>query len=271
MDNAGLPASSGRERPAQDALAGHAASVIQGASRGVGLALVERLLARDAPGPLFATCRRPRHADALNALAEAHPERIRVLALDVTDEGSIAAAASRVASRAPCVSLLVNCAGVLHEPGGMQPERRLADVDAEAFMRSVGVNALGPLLVAKHLAPLFPARRRAVLANLSARVGSIGDNRLGGWYAYRAAKAAQNMVTRNLAIELRRRHRGILCVALHPGTVDTDLSKPFQNGLPDSQLHSAAAAAENLLAVIDGLEEDSNGRFYAWDGREIPW
>ena len=252
-------------------LAGDAASVIQGASRGVGLALVERLLERGGAGPVFATCRRPHDADALRALAKAHPERLRVLALDVTDERSIAAAASRVAARAPCVSLLVNCAGVLQDADGMRPERRLAEVDAGTFMRSVAINALGPLLVAKHFASLFPRRGRAVLATLSARVGSIGDNRLGGWYAYRAAKAAQNMVTRNLAIELRRRHRDIVCVALHPGSVDTDLSKPFQAGIPAERLHTPAAAAAHLLAVIDGLGEDSNGHFYAWDGREIPW
>ena len=251
--------------------AGASASVIQGASRGIGLALVERLLERSGPGLVFATCRHPRRADALRVLAKAHPERLRVLTLDVADERSIAAAASCIAARTPCVNLIVNCAGVLHEPHGMRPERRLADVDAGAFMRSVGTNALGPLLVAKHFASLFPRRGRAVFATLSARVGSIGDNRLGGWYAYRAAKAAQNMVTRNLAIELRRRHRGIVCVALHPGTVDTDLSKPFQAGVPAERLHTPAAAAEHLLTVIDGLEDDSNGRFYAWDGRELPW
>ncbi len=153
----------------------------------------------------------------------------------------------------------------------MQPERRLADVDAEAFLRSMRVNALGPLLMAKHFEPLLRSAQRAVFASISARVGSIGDNRLGGWYAYRASKAAQNMVTRNLSIELRRRTRGIICVALHPGTVDTALSEPFQTRVPPDRLFTPDYAAEKLLAVIESLDADSNGRFFAWDGSEIPW
>ena len=153
----------------------------------------------------------------------------------------------------------------------MQPEKRLADVSPVSLQRSFAVNAVGPLLVAKHFQGLLDREARAVFASLSARVGSIGDNRLGGWYAYRSAKAAQNMVTRNLSIELRRRARGVICVALHPGTVDTGLSRPFQSNVPEERLFSPERAAQQLLAVIDGLRPEDNGGFVAWDGQPIPW
>jgi NAD(P)-dependent dehydrogenase (short-subunit alcohol dehydrogenase family) len=138
-------------------------------------------------------------------------------------------------------------------------------------MEAFAVNGAGPLLLAKHLEPLLPRRERAVFASLSARVGSIGDNRLGGWYAYRASKAAQNMFIRTLAIELARRARGAICVALHPGTTDTELSRPFQGGVPESKLFTAERAVEQLLRVIDGLGPGDTGRFIAWNGERIPW
>ena len=133
------------------------------------------------------------------------------------------------------------------------------------------MNAIGPLLVAKHFQILLPPQERSIFANLSARVGSIGDNHLGGWYAYRASKAAQNMVTRNLAIELRRRAQGLICVALHPGTVDTGLSRPFQSKVPANRLFSAERAAKQLLKVMDGLRPDDSGGFFSWNGERIPW
>jgi len=133
------------------------------------------------------------------------------------------------------------------------------------------VNAAGPALVAKHLLPLTPRDRPSLFAALSARVGSIGDNQLGGWYAYRASKAALNMLIRTLGIEHRRTHPLGTCVALHPGTVDTALSAPFQSGVPAGKLFTSEQAASALLAVMDGLGPEANGGFYAWDGTPIPW
>lgn len=248
-----------------------AKALIQGASRGIGFELTRQLLTSTKVDTVFATCRNPDTAADLQDLARLHGERLQVLALDVSSEASVVSAASVVVGRIASLDLLVNCAGVLHEPSGMRPERRLADVEVNAFIHSMYVNALGPLLVAKHFEPLFRLPKRAIYASISARVGSIGDNRLGGWYAYRASKAAQNMNTRNLSIELRRRARGIVCVALHPGTVDTALSQPFQGKLPKHKLFTVTEAASKLLSVIDLLNTESNGRFYAWDGTEIPW
>lgn len=245
-------------------------ALVAGASRGIGLAFVRRLLAEERLRRVWAGCRRPADAAELQALAAAD-ERLRVVALDVTDEGVLATAARLMAEEAEPLDLVINCAGLLHAPGGLQPERRLAEVRADWLAQSFAVNGAGPLLLAKHVEQLLPRRERAVFASLSARVGSIADNRLGGWYAYRGSKAAQNMFLKTLAIELARRARGIVCVGLHPGTTDTGLSAPFQGGVPPEKLFSPERAADQLLRVLDGLDRRDNGGFFAWNGERIPW
>lgn len=245
-------------------------ALVQGASRGLGLAFVEALLGDERYGQVIAASRRPGDSPELSALLERHGGRLKLAAMDVTDEAGIAAAADALAPHCEPLGLLLNCAGVLHEDGAV-PEKRLADVSAASLGRAFAVNAAGPLLVAKHFARFLPRRGRSVVANLSARVGSIGDNGLGGWYGYRASKAAQNMMTRTLAIELGRRHRDLVCVALHPGTVDTSLSRPFQRNVPDEKLFTPARAARQLLEVLDGLGPADSGGFFAWDGAAIPW
>jgi NAD(P)-dependent dehydrogenase (short-subunit alcohol dehydrogenase family) len=133
------------------------------------------------------------------------------------------------------------------------------------------LNTIGPALVAKHFLPLLAKDRKSVFAAISARVGSIEDNHLGGWYAYRASKAALNMVIKTLSIELARRNTNALCVGLHPGTVDTPLSTPFQSGVPEAKLFSAARSARHLLTVLDNLTPENSGCLYAWDGSQIPF
>jgi NAD(P)-dependent dehydrogenase (short-subunit alcohol dehydrogenase family) len=246
-------------------------ALVQGASRGIGLEFVRQLLADPLVGRVFAGCRAPDRADELVALATIEP-RLQVLPLDVTDETSIVRASATVAGATDRLHLIVNCAGILH--GGqasLAPEKRLADVRPEALAASFAVNAFGPLLVARHFEQLLAHRERAVFASISARVGSIGDNRLGGWYAYRGAKAAQNMFTRTLAVEWARSRRNVACVALHPGTTDTGLSRPFQANVPPERLFSPERTVRQLLQVIDRLTPSDTGRFYAWDGSEIPW
>lgn len=245
-------------------------ALVVGASRGIGLAFVRALAGSTRVRRIWAGCRAPENAADLAGLAAAD-ERIRPVAMDVTDEASLAAAAARVAEEGAPLNLVIHCAGLLHEPSGLAPERRLRDVRAESLVRSFQVNGAGPVLVARHFEDLLPRRARCVFAGLSARVGSIGDNRLGGWYAYRAGKAAQNMLLKTLSIELPRRARGALVVALHPGTTDTDLSRPFQGSVPAARLFSPARAAAQLLEVIDGLRAGDNGAFIAWDGRPVPW
>jgi NAD(P)-dependent dehydrogenase (short-subunit alcohol dehydrogenase family) len=245
-------------------------ALVTGAGRGVGLAFVQRLAEEPGVRRIWAGCRNPDAAVELAAIAQAD-ERIRPLGLDVTDEGRLAAAARTVAVEAEPLDMVINCAGILHEADGMQPERRLAEVRADWLLQSFAVNGAGPLLLARYFEPLLPRRERTVFASLSARVGSIADNRLGGWYAYRGAKAAQNMFMKTLSIELARRARGIVCVALHPGTTRTGLSQPFRGSVPEDKLFSPERAAEQLLRVIDGLGSSDNGGFFAWNGEKIPW
>jgi NAD(P)-dependent dehydrogenase (short-subunit alcohol dehydrogenase family) len=259
------------EPPRMTSFPEHSVALIQGASRGIGLAFVRQLLAGGRFGRIHATCRNPEQAEELLALVDRHGERVQPLALDPTDEASIAAAAERIAGEAGRLHLLINSAGILHDDHGLWPEKRLADINPEQLHRSFAVNAFGPLLMAKHCQTLLGHRERAVFASLSARVGSIGDNRLGGWYAYRGAKAAQNMFTCNIAIEYGRTVRNVICVALHPGTTDTGLSQPFQGNVPEERLFSSDFAAQCLLRVIDGLQPEDSGGFFAWDGQPIPW
>jgi NAD(P)-dependent dehydrogenase (short-subunit alcohol dehydrogenase family) len=243
---------------------------IAGASRGIGLAFVRRLASNAQARRVWAGCRDPDSAEALAAVAREF-DTVRMVTVDVTDENTLAAAARAVAVEGEPLDLVINCAGFLHREEGPRPERRLADVRAEWLMESFAVNAAGPLLLARHLEPLLSRQDRMVFASLSARVGSIGDNRLGGWYAYRGAKAAQNMFMKTLSIELARKARGAICVVLHPGTTDTDLSRPFQAGVPSDKLFSPDRAVDQLLRVIDGLQAEDNGRFLAWNGERIPW
>lgn len=249
--------------PAQHAL-------VIGGSRGIGLALVEALLADPAWTSVTAASRSALATPALAELQARYGERLQTVALDVADESSIEQAAATLRDRHPALQMLINTVGLLHGEG-LSPERRLAEVRPEALLKSYAINAVGPILIAKHFQSLLTHDTRAVLATLSARVGSISDNRLGGWYAYRAAKAGQNQLMRTAAIELARRAPRLIVVSLHPGTVETGLSAPFRGNVAADKLFTPAFAAERLLAVIAGLSKESSGGFYAWDGAEIPW
>ncbi len=186
---------------------------------------------------------------------------------DLTDEAGIAAAAG-LAGAGPPIGLIFVATGLLHE-ADKGPEKSLRALDADWLARSYAINTIGPALIAKHFAPLLPRDARSTLAFLSARVGSISDNNVGGWHGYRAAKAGLNMMVRNVAIELARSHKRAVCVALHPGTVNTALSKPFQANVAAGRLFSAEQAAAQLLDVIEGLRPVDSGKLFAWDGVEI--
>lgn len=187
--------------------------------------------------------------------------------IDITDEASVAAAAAIVA-QGPAPTLVFVATGILHDATS-GPEKALKELDAAWLARVYAVNAIGPALIAKHFLPLMPKTARTVFAALSARVGSISDNRLGGWHGYRASKAALNQLIRTIAIEERRRNSSSIVVALHPGTVDTALSKPFQGNVAPGHLFDAGRAAVQLLDVLDGLRPPDSGKLFAWDGVEL--
>ena len=186
--------------------------------------------------------------------------------IDLTDEASVAAAAESLGVASP--TLLVVATGVLHE-GGRGPERATRELDPAWMARNFAVNAIGPALVAKHFLPRMPKSGRFVFAVLSARIGSIADNSMGGWHGYRASKAALNQLIRTIAIEDKRRNSSGIVVGLHPGTVDTALSQPFQGNVQPGRLFTTDRAAMQLLDVIDGLRAPDSGKLFAWDGAEI--
>ncbi|WP_324263091.1 SDR family NAD(P)-dependent oxidoreductase [Altererythrobacter sp. H2] len=191
----------------------------------------------------------------------------RQFAFDLEDERTLAAAAATMRDAPP--DLVIVATGVLTLPDGTGPERSYKAIDGAAMEQVFRLNTIGPALVAKHMLPLFPRDRRALFAALSARVGSIGDNRIGGWHSYRASKAALNMLLRNFAIELGRTHPLAVVAGLHPGTVDTGLSAPFQRGLPEGQLTSTAASAAHLLNVCRALSAADSGGVFDWRGERI--
>jgi len=235
-------------------------AVIIGASGGIGRAVVDQLSHREDITSLHAYSRTPISTTSSKVISGA---------IDLEDESSIAAAAKHASQEAP-PNLVFVTTGILSDSAGLKPEKSLRQQDMDAFQRVFTINTFGPALVAKHFIPIMPRKGRTVFAALSARVGSISDNRVGGWHAYRASKAALNMLIRNYAIEQNRRNEDFISVALHPGTVDTDLSKPFQSGVPDKQLFSASQSAEYLLDVIGQLDPSDSGKAFDWAGKEVP-
>ena len=233
-----------------------------GATGGLGRAFVEALAAEPGAGTVLALSRR--------AAPFGDTPRIAAGAIDIEDEASIAAAAGAARAQGSRYHLILVATGLLQDET-MSPEKSWTALSADTLARAFRINATGPALVAKHFLPLLDDAAKSVFACLSARVGSIEDNALGGWHAYRASKAALNMMLRTLSIELARRNRAALCVGLHPGTVDTSLSKPFQGNVPDGKLFTPAFSAHKLLGVIDGLETRDSGRLFAWDGQRIPF
>ncbi len=232
-------------------------ALIVGGSGGIGRSLVDRLSKRDDITEVMGTWYR-------------HPpeplKKVRWFPLDATSGENV----EQLAAETGDLDLLINCIGLLHrEDKG--PEKTIVHADAEFFLDNIRVNTLPTLLLAKHFMKLLKKSERPVFAAVSARVGSIEENRLGGWYSYRASKAALNMVLKTLAVEWRVKVPNGCVAALHPGTSDTRLSKPFQRNVPPEKLFSTDRTAGQLLSVIDKLTPEKTGRFWSWDGTELPW
>ncbi len=227
-------------------------AVVIGASGGIGAAVCSLLQESKRVGQVLALSR----SDPANNI-------------DLADEASIAAAAGR-AAQLPNLRLVFVATGLLHDGDDLQPEKALRALDPAAMARNFAVNAIGPALVLKHFAPLLPRQGKAVFAAISARVGSISDNRLGGWYSYRASKAALNMLLKTAAIELGRTRKELVVLGLHPGTVDTGLSKPFQSNVSEGKLFTPEQSARYLLEVIDGVTPEHSGSVLAWDAQTVP-
>ena len=232
---------------------------IFGASGGIGKALCERIAAANPDWTV--------HAGSRNKTDFAAPN-VNPFRFDLEDEASIVDAARNIESKGP-LDLVIVATGVL-QTDDFSPEKTWRALDALTMAKVFAINTIGPALIAKHMIPLLRKDGRPVFAAICARVGSIEDNRLGGWHSYRASKAALIMLIRNFAIELKRQNKGAAAVALHPGTVDTDLSQPFQRNVAPDKLFTPQYSAERLLSVIGSLTSDDSGRHLAWDGQPMP-
>lgn len=250
-------------------LPGKACVLICGASRGIGLALCSALLAREDVDRLWAASRHATQTDALQALASTHGKRLTLLDCDARDEAALAHLASRITATCPHLHLVISTLGILHQDGA-KAEKSLSQLDLATLQASFASNTFAPILLLKHLLPLL-RKHPATFAALSARVGSIGDNRLGGWYSYRASKAALNQLLHTASIELKRLNPAATVLALHPGTTDTELSRPFQANVPDGKLFTPAFSARCILEQIECCGPTDSGSFRAWDGQAIDW
>jgi NAD(P)-dependent dehydrogenase (short-subunit alcohol dehydrogenase family) len=235
-------------------------AIVFGASGSIGRALTERLVASGNFGSV--------HAGSRSAIDNL-PSGAHAFSFDLSDEKSIEDAFEGLATPP---AMVIVATGILHdESKGIAPEKTFRALDATALATLFAVNTTGPAMIAKHALARLPRDRRAVFAALSARVGSIGDNRLGGWHAYRASKAALNMLIKNFAIELSRTHAHAVIAGLHPGTVESALSEPFLRSAAPNMPLSPDASAQYLLSVLDGLTAEDSGCVFAWDGAPVPW
>ena len=241
--------------------------LITGASSGIGLALTRLHLWRG--NQVIASSREPEQSP-LAALAAQH-DQLALLAADLAHPQAPAALARDVMTRTEHLSRVIYCAAVLHDNNlNMSPEKRLEDLSLENLEHSFRLNAWAPILLAQGLLPLL-RRQPATFAAISARVGSISDNHLGGWYSYRSSKAALNQLMRTFAVEARRRAPDLTVLALHPGTTDTPLSAPFQSRVPEGKLFSPDWVAEQLTEQLDQATPEQSGGFINWRGEPLPW
>jgi NAD(P)-dependent dehydrogenase (short-subunit alcohol dehydrogenase family) len=235
-------------------------AVVIGASGGIGSAFCQLLAQDEGIGTVIALSRSgngPEHRNITHSR------------IDLVSEESVKLVAAR-AAELPNLRLVIVATGLLHDGDEVQPEKALRKLDPDMMARSFAVNTIGPALVMKHFVPLLPRNGKAVLAAISARVGSISGNALGGWYSYRASKAALNMLLKTTAIELARTRKDQVILGLHPGTVDTGLSKPFQSNVADGKLFTPQQSAQYLLDVIDKAGPEASGSVIAWDGQTVP-
>lgn len=236
--------------------------VVVGASGGLGSAFVGHLAGMPSVETIWCLSRTEK--------APTISEKVRHERLDYNDPPSVAAAAEIIKTAVKTVDLVIVATGLLHDVTGLGPEKSLRDLNPDRLASVYHINAIGPLLVAQSFLPLMRREGKTVFAALSARVGSISDNRIGGWYGYRAAKAGLNQLLRTAAIEHRRRWKEGIIIGLHPGTVDTDLSKPFQRNVPEENLFQPRYSASRMLDVIARANVSDTGNVLAYDGSQVP-
>jgi NAD(P)-dependent dehydrogenase (short-subunit alcohol dehydrogenase family) len=242
-------------------------ALVVGASRGIGLAITKQLLQDRDIQRIYATYRQTGTAAGLLGIDD---PRLHTISADITIPADLQGLATNIEANGDYPDFVINSSGILHEHD-LLPEKSLSQCAQESLMRLFLVNSIGPLMLARTVIPLMPRNQPAHFAVLSAMVGSIGDNRLGGWYGYRASKAALNQFMRTLAVECYRSHPQLCITAIHPGTTDTSLSQPFQGNVKPGKLYTPAQSAGRILHVVKSGKAEQSGRFVNWDGKPIPW
>lgn len=243
--------------------------LIGGASRGIGLALCAALLARDEVAQVWAVSRSATTSTELATLAAQYGDRLKPVDCDARDEKSLEALVNETLAGCDHLHLVISALGILHQDGA-RAEKGLAQLTLAGLQASFVTNTFAPILLLKHLLPLL-RKQPATFAALSARVGSIGDNRLGGWYSYRASKAALNQLLHTASIELKRLNPASTVLAIHPGTTDTELSRPFQANVPEGHLFEPAFSADRILEVVGAHGPADSGTFWDWNDKPIVW
>ena len=243
--------------------------LICGASRGIGLALCAALLARDDVAQVWAVARQASTSKELATLAEQYGQRIKRVDCDARNEQSLEALVSATLDGCDHLHLVISTLGILHQDGA-KAEKGLAQLTLASLQASFATNTFAPILLLKHLLPLL-RKQPSTFTALSARVGSIGDNRLGGWYSYRASKAALNQLLHTASIELKRLNPASTVLAIHPGTTDTELSQPFQANVPEGQLFEPAFSADRIIEVVGAHGPADSGTFWDWDAKPLVW
>ncbi len=247
-----------------------AVALVLGASGGLARAIIAELMADAGIETVVAVSRNPLPEQLTEAQAN---RRVQWITSDY-NETDMAAVVEQLQPYSGRISRVCICHGILHssgQEGTLWPEKRLEDINADALHQVFQANAVVPVLWLKLLHRVLKGPQRCVVAALSARVGSIGDNHLGGWYAYRSSKAALNMLMRTVAIEYSRRIKNVKLISFHPGTTDTALSKPFQAAVPSDKLFTPQFVAERLCQIMDHAELDGELSYLDWDNKSIPW
>jgi NAD(P)-dependent dehydrogenase (short-subunit alcohol dehydrogenase family) len=233
-----------------------------GSSGAIGKEFVNSFLNTECIGNIFSFSRSKTHFNN---------DKIKERYINYDDENTLIEAADFVGKNSTLgmgLDMVIVASGILYEKNIM-PEKSLRDLSLESFQRLFLVNAIFPSLIAKHFITLMNKEKKSVFALLSAKVGSISDNSLGGWYAYRASKAALNMIIKNISLEVQRKNNNMIVVGLHPGTVDSKLSKPFQNNLDQSKIFTPEYSVQKMLEVMKDLDSSHSGKYWSWDGSEI--
>ncbi|MBE9222787.1 SDR family NAD(P)-dependent oxidoreductase [Cyanobacterium stanieri LEGE 03274] len=248
----------------------HQHCLILGASQGIGLGFVKQLAEDNNYQKIYSLYRNKNNAEKLFQLQQQYPHKIHCIQGDITQEKDIINLVEKIKSTTNQLHLVINCVGILHQ-GEIQPEKSLKHIHSPNLLHYFQVNAIPTVLLAKHLLPLLKHSQKSIFATISAKVGSIEDNYLGGWYGYRASKSALNMFIKNIAIEYNRVSKNTIVIALHPGTTDTQLSQPFQGNVPPEKLFSVERCTSQLLLIINRLTKNDHGKFFSWDGSILPW